>query len=367
MTIASRLTAALVALFLCTAGLVGVSWTTQQKQSGAVDALYSVSVTRIRDLKIVADRYAVNIIDAANKARAGVSSVAQARRAMRDATDEINKIWLPIRRAGDRPEQRELMEKLDAKMANATNVLHALVAVLGKGDRGLIDDKSITDAYAAIDPVTGQLQAIIDAEFAAAQKTRQEALEAGNISTIALTLVALLALGLSGASIAYMTLGVVRPLRNSIATMSELSAATVGAANSSGSSAVAEIEAIAIKGAGRPDEIGQMAKTLKTFKQSSIERQLLRTSAEKEQGQREARARRIEDIIHEFETAAASIVATVASASTELEAAAKSMMELATNTGAAASQVLSASAELARQSSNMRKKVDWFLDAVRAA
>ena len=41
--------------------------------------------------------------------------------------------------------------------------------------------------------------------------------------------------------------------------------------------------------------------------------------------------------------------------------------EAATSTGAAASQVLSASEELARQSQMMRDKVDWFLHEVRAA
>jgi len=41
--------------------------------------------------------------------------------------------------------------------------------------------------------------------------------------------------------------------------------------------------------------------------------------------------------------------------------------EAAANTGAAASQVLSASEELAKQSQLMRDKVDWFLHAVRAA
>lgn len=41
--------------------------------------------------------------------------------------------------------------------------------------------------------------------------------------------------------------------------------------------------------------------------------------------------------------------------------------EAATNTGAAAGQVLGASGELAHQSQLMREKVDAFLHAVRAA
>lgn len=100
--------------------------------------------------------------------------------------------------------------------------------------------------------------------------------------------------------------------------------------------------AVAIPGQDRRDEIRAMADSLAVFRQNAIDREALQAEAVREQQARAARQAELESAIATFESSASSVMATVASASTELEAAAGNMSDMAEETMMQSTSVASA-------------------------
>jgi methyl-accepting chemotaxis protein len=101
---------------------------------------------------------------------------------------------------------------------------------------------------------------------------------------------------------------------------------------------------VAIPGTGRRDEIGKMAAAVEVFKANGIEKQRLESeqkgAAERAAGERKAAANTLADA---FERAVGGIVETVSSASTELEAAAGTLIKTADATQSLSATVAAAS------------------------
>jgi methyl-accepting chemotaxis protein len=90
---------------------------------------------------------------------------------------------------------------------------------------------------------------------------------------------------------------------------------------------------------GRGDEIGRMAGAVQVFKDSMITANRLTTEQDADRALRQQRTVRIETIVGEFETKIGSTVSMLASASTEMEATAKSMTGNAAETDHQATEV----------------------------
>lgn len=89
---------------------------------------------------------------------------------------------------------------------------------------------------------------------------------------------------------------------------------------------------ISIPGKSRRDELRLMADALDVFRRNGIEREALLSETEREQKARAQRQAALEEAIADFEASASAVMATVASASTELQAAAESMSSAAEET-----------------------------------
>ncbi|MBV1887196.1 MAG: HAMP domain-containing protein, partial [Parvibaculaceae bacterium] len=95
----------------------------------------------------------------------------------------------------------------------------------------------------------------------------------------------------------------------------------------------------------RGDEIGDMSRAVQIFKESGIERVKLEEAQAQEQVEKESRARRIEEMIHNFDQSMNQMLGTVSAAATEMEGTANSMTSTAEMTNSKAQNVASASEE----------------------
>ena len=87
-----------------------------------------------------------------------------------------------------------------------------------------------------------------------------------------------------------------------------------------------------IPGVNRRDEIGEMAAAVKVFRDNMIEAERLATAEEQAHLAKEERAHRLADLVWNFELSAEEMVGRMVSASTELEATAKSLTATAGQT-----------------------------------
>lgn len=84
-TIQARLLAAISALFAALALTTGIGWYASSTANQGMETIYADRVVPLRDLKVVADMYAVNIVDTSHKVRngnlpwaAGITAVGEA-------------------------------------------------------------------------------------------------------------------------------------------------------------------------------------------------------------------------------------------------------------------------------------------------
>ena len=78
----------LVSIIVGLTGLKGMS-----QSVGGLRTVYEDRVVPLRDLKVIADLYAVNIVDMTHKVRNGNIDWAEARKNLQEARTGINKTW----------------------------------------------------------------------------------------------------------------------------------------------------------------------------------------------------------------------------------------------------------------------------------
>ena len=108
---------------------------------------------------------------------------------------------------------------------------------------------------------------------------------------------------------------------------------------------------VEIPAQGRKDEVGEMAEAVQVFKDNMIKAEMLAAEQEKERAAREERARRIETLTKNFDTAVAQVLSQVGAATSQMLTTATSMSATAEETNRQ-STVVAAAAEQA--SSNVQ-------------
>ncbi len=186
---------------------------------------------------------------------------------------------------------------------------------------------TLSDAYAALEPVMDSIAKRIVAHQAAASAN----IEAVRATTSQSMLIGIfIGLGVIGFLAFTVGQGVCRPLLAMTGVMSKLADGEF---------------AVAIPATDRGDEVGIMAKSVLVFKDNMIKARDAAAREAEEQKQREARARRISDLTSGFDADVASVLRTVASATTETQATASSMTATAEETSRQATAVAAGAEE----------------------
>ncbi|MFD1745402.1 methyl-accepting chemotaxis protein [Rhizobium helianthi] len=258
LTCVSLLTASILAISI-------FSFFAMNAQSRLANSIVTDRVIPMEQLKIIADRYAVNIVDTAHKVRAGTvtkeQGIANIQLALRDV-DEQWKAYLATELTAEEKQiaehVRSLKDVANASVADLLRILHAK-------DAAALDDFTKTKLYPAIDPIGADIGQLIDLQI----RVAKENLATGNAikDSIILVMIALSAAAaiVAGFSIWTVTAGVIRPVNSVTAAMNALAKGNVD---------------VAIYGEGRRDEIGAMASTVAIFRDNARER--LRLEAEVE-------------------------------------------------------------------------------------
>jgi methyl-accepting chemotaxis protein len=226
------------------------------------------------------------------------------------------------------PDQRAFYERtLSGSVVDALQRMRDLIAAGGlAGNLQGLDGKSWYDATTAridlLKTVEDRIAADLVALTAAFYDEATRALWT-------LAGIVILAFGFSVAGIVIMARSITRPLNALSASMTQLAGGDT---------------ALEIPGRSRADEIGEMAQAVEVFKLNALAR--LRLETEQQEAEARAVALRRADmhrLADQFEAAVGSIVGTVSSAATELEAAADTLTSAAGTTQQMSTAVAAAS------------------------
>jgi len=157
----------LLLLFLCAVGFIGL-YTSNTARIG-LETVYNDRVVPLKDLKIIADMYAVNIVDASHKVRNGnidwengVESISVASKVIKDKWDAYLKTSLV-------EEEKKLISEAIPLIQQADKAISELLQIMIKKDRGALERFTISDLYPAIDPISGKFSELVDIQLIVAK------------------------------------------------------------------------------------------------------------------------------------------------------------------------------------------------------
>jgi len=308
----------------------------------SVEVIYQDQVVSMRELKTAADLYAVNIVDTAHKARNSQMDFTTAAANVADAEKTIAEKWNGFLSRSLSDSERPIVERIRPQMVEANRAAAELRAILTTDNRSGLDRFVLDRLYQTIDPVSESFGALIDTQMELAKTEHDAAVELYDrmvwIQSATIVFAVLLGIGIS----TWIGRGVSGPIMAITEAMKRLAGKDT---------------ASDIPGAGRKDEIGQMADAVDFFRRQIIEADRLTAEQaladeqrRKDQEERAARAQAVQKMTSDFDREVAGILNTVSAASTELESTAGNMSNIAqqssTQAGAVAAAAEQASANV---------------------
>ncbi|MFB2637715.1 MULTISPECIES: methyl-accepting chemotaxis protein [Shewanella] len=152
-------------VMLLTIGFIAINM--MGKIEYGVERIYNDRVVPLDDLKVIADKYAVDVIDAANKANAGGFSASQAIDALSSAKSTVNQRWQKYLATELTKEESQLAQQAERLFIPANDQIEQLITYL-RGFNGDVVHKlndKILPLYNAIDPISGKVSELIDLQI----------------------------------------------------------------------------------------------------------------------------------------------------------------------------------------------------------
>lgn len=172
-----RLFILIIIPLLAMLGMLVVAISGFNRIDAGVGSLYDDRVVPLQQLKQISDYYAVNIIDAVNKADHGLFSRDQAQSEINTAQSEIARLWQAYIATKLTPRESQLAEQARGQFSTANAELQRLNAFLQgapndlKGQLGRFNGP----LYQSIDPISGSIGELIQLQLDEAKLAREAA------------------------------------------------------------------------------------------------------------------------------------------------------------------------------------------------
>ncbi|MGE5477642.1 MAG: methyl-accepting chemotaxis protein [Bacteroidales bacterium] len=301
------LLAALVAA-LVVVGVMGVQG--MALGDAALSTVYADRVVPLRDLKQVADMYAVNIVDTSHKARDGALTMAEAQRNIDVAQATIDSKWRAYLATELAPEEKRLIAEIEPAMLKANAQVARLRKLLAAGDVAGLRAFTATDLYPVIDPVSDRIAALIEVQLDVAKREYDRfgaTYAARKWEAIAVMLASLLTACVCGW---WVLRSVTRPLAALNHVVTALADGNV---------------AVQVPGIRDRNEIAPLAAAIETWRGHIVEARGRQQREAEELAERERRQERIATAARRFDGVVAGLLAQMAEAVGELHGSAQTL------------------------------------------
>ena len=124
--------------------------------------IYADRVVPLQQLKLVADAYAVAIVDEVHKVRAGSVSFPHAEASLSRAVATIDSAWTAYLATELTPEERALIAQVESVRTAANAAVNSARDMLAERDTAALVHFAETALYPAVEPVSERISALID-------------------------------------------------------------------------------------------------------------------------------------------------------------------------------------------------------------
>lgn len=191
-----------LSLLLIFIGYLGLSSTSRANET--LHTVYNDRIVPLKDLKIIADMYAVNIVDTSHKVRNGNLKWDEARRNLDEAKRTIAEKWKGYLATTLVEDEKKLVEETKPLMKAADVAVIKLDDILQREDANALAAFTISELYPAIDPVSEKFSKLVDVQLKVAKSDYERSLDTfqnAKILSITAIIVGLLLAALFGALI----------------------------------------------------------------------------------------------------------------------------------------------------------------------
>ena len=141
-----------------------------------LNSVYLDRVVPLRDLKVIADLYAVNIVDASHKARNGGIAPAEAARQVEEAEGKIQQVWKAYLATTLIDDEKQLIAQIEPLMQKAHEPVQRLKAILRAEDGEALAAFTAQELYPYIDPLSEQFGKLIEVQLHESERQYQAGL-----------------------------------------------------------------------------------------------------------------------------------------------------------------------------------------------
>jgi methyl-accepting chemotaxis protein len=139
-----------------------------------VATIYDDRIVPLTQLKNISDDYAINIIDAVNKAHAGIFTTNEALNNIVTAQKTIETNWREYQNTKLTTEEKKLSTEVTAFLVPANEKIDNLIIALRQNDKSALA-KYDGELYSVVDSVTEKIKELIDLQLKVAQQEREYA------------------------------------------------------------------------------------------------------------------------------------------------------------------------------------------------
>lgn len=194
LTLRRRLMLSLSIPLLSLMVLAMFTWVQLGNINSSVDTIYRDSVIPLKTLKIIADDYAILVIDAVNKANAGMITAEVASADIRSAKIRIDQTWADFLASQLTPEEQRLTQDAQRLFQAANADIEQTLQLLSRlrGDvQGQLDSVD-GPLYRSIDPISEKITELLNLQLRVASEEYASSQQAYDITkNITLVLIAL--------------------------------------------------------------------------------------------------------------------------------------------------------------------------------
>lgn len=175
MTVKSRLLFSLAVPIVLLALVSVIAIRSLSSINNSVASIYDDRVVPLKQLKIIADAYAVFVIDAVNKGNAGIFSADQVRSELNNANKVIREEWQRYRATRLTDEESRLVREAEPLFSSADQAINSVLSWLGSQQGDVSGQMTQFDGplYQQIDPISAHITKLIDLQLRVAGEQRE--------------------------------------------------------------------------------------------------------------------------------------------------------------------------------------------------
>ena len=141
-----------------------------KEANNGLRTVYEDRVIPLKQLKIVSDMYAVNVVDTCHKVRNGNLSWAEGTKNIDEATNVIKKEWADYTATKLVDKEEKIIKEVQPLLKNADVSIAKAREFMQRQDKDGLANYTINELYSNIDPISGKITELIDLQLEVAKQ-----------------------------------------------------------------------------------------------------------------------------------------------------------------------------------------------------